>query len=118
MDNSINKRQKGREAEDRACKFLENRGYKIVCRNFTTRRGEIDIIASVSDVLCFVEVKSGKSDFLPPEMRVNFSKQRKILKTADFYISEQKPPFKNFRFDVISISGDDIEFYEDAFRGN
>jgi len=109
---------KGRLGEDAACRFLEGLGYKIVCRNFTTRFGEIDIIASMPDVLCFIEVKSGSADFLPPEMKVNFSKRKKILKTAEFYISVKNPPFENFRFDVISITGENVEFYKDAFRGN
>ncbi|MFH1352691.1 MAG: YraN family protein [bacterium] len=114
----INTKVKGRRGEDAACRFLEGRGYKIVCRNFATKFGEIDIIASLPDVLCFIEVKSGSSDFLPPEMKVNFSKRKKILKTAEFYINRVNPPFENFRFDVISITGENIKFYKDAFRGN
>lgn len=118
MGNADNKRVKGRIGENAACRFLEGLGYKIVCRNFTAKFGEIDIIASVSDVLCFIEVKSGTADFLPPEMKVNFSKRKKILKTAEFYISIKKPSFENFRFDIISITGKNVKFYKDAFRGN
>lgn len=51
-------------------------------------------------------------------MKVNFSKRKKILKTAEFYINRVNPPFENFRFDVISITGENIKFYKDAFRGN
>ncbi len=52
-------RAKGNLAEDKACKFLDENGFMIVERNFYSRFGEIDIIASKDEVLHFVEVKSG-----------------------------------------------------------
>ena len=51
-------RVKGNLAEDKACKFLDENGFMLVERNFYSRFGEIDIIASKDEVLHFVEVKS------------------------------------------------------------
>jgi putative endonuclease len=51
-------RAKGDIAEELACGFLLERGFFIVERNFYSRFGEIDIIASKDDTLHFIEVKS------------------------------------------------------------
>ncbi|MCD6412853.1 MAG: YraN family protein [Elusimicrobia bacterium] len=113
-----NRKEKGAEAENIASDFLKRRGYRILKRNFSAKTGEIDIIASKEKVLCFVEVKSASYDFLPPEMKVNFAKRKKILKTAEIFIATSKPDFEEIRFDVISVTGGRIKFYEDAFRSD
>ena len=53
----MNKRAVGNIAEENAVIFLKKNGYEIIKRNFYTRYGEIDIIASEKDVIVFVEVK-------------------------------------------------------------
>jgi len=45
--------QKGREGEKRAERFLCERGYKVVARNFRSRRGEIDIVVEKGDRIVF-----------------------------------------------------------------
>ena len=52
-------RAKGSIAEQKACDFLFDNGYTIIERNFYSRFGEIDIIATKDEVLHFIEVKSG-----------------------------------------------------------
>ena len=37
-------RKKGNDGEDTACRFLEDKGCRIIERNFRSRRGEIDIV--------------------------------------------------------------------------
>ncbi|MEJ5184947.1 MAG: YraN family protein, partial [Rectinemataceae bacterium] len=51
-------RARGRTAEEAASRLLETGGWKIVCRNFRTSRGEIDIIAERGNLLAFIEVKA------------------------------------------------------------
>ncbi|MDD5068054.1 MAG: YraN family protein [Candidatus Pacebacteria bacterium] len=48
----------GIKGEDIACKYLEKKGYRIVCRNYLKRWGEIDIVAQKDKKLYFVEVKT------------------------------------------------------------
>ena len=63
--------------------------YKILERNFTVRGGEIDIIASDSGTLVFVEVKMRKnSDFGTPAEFVTYGKQRKIIYAANCYLEK------------------------------
>ena len=52
----------GRAAEDAAAKYLEASGFRILTRNWRTRRCEIDIIAAKGHVLYFIEVKYRSSE--------------------------------------------------------
>lgn len=51
----------GSLGEDESVKFLKKEGYKIVERNFSSKAGEIDVIATENNVLVFVEVKTRSS---------------------------------------------------------
>jgi len=48
----------GKKNEKLAVGFLKRRGYRIIERNFRTRMGEVDIIATDGDTIVFVEVKA------------------------------------------------------------
>ena len=47
---------KGQIGEEVACKYLKNKKYIIIERNFRTNVGEIDIICADDGYLVFVEV--------------------------------------------------------------
>ena len=51
----------GARGEALACTLLEEKGYKIIERNFKTPIGEIDIVAREGQTLVFVEVKTRES---------------------------------------------------------
>lgn len=48
----------GKYGEDLAAKYLEDRGFSIVERNWRTAAGEIDLIARQNQKIVFVEVKT------------------------------------------------------------
>ena len=106
--------------EDQAALFLENQGLKIVERGFRCRFGEIDIIAQNSEVLVFCEVKTRRRDsFTVPQEAVSWSKQRRLIKTAGWYLN-QRFWDGELRFDVIAILAPEgreplIEWIPDAF---
>jgi len=114
--------RKGLHYEDRARRFLQDRGLRLIEKNFRSRFGEIDLIMSEGDTLCFVEVKyresldyGGAASTIPP------SKRRKLIKTALFYLTRhrqygQRPA----RFDALLIQrladgSDEIEWIKNAF---
>ena len=70
-------RQKGNLAEDTACGFLYDNGFTIIERNFYSRFGEIDIIATKDEVFHFIEVKSGKATLSKKQRRVRDAVQDK-----------------------------------------
>lgn len=110
------KRQKGNEAEEMAVSFLKDKGYKILKRNYTSKTGEIDIIAQKGKALAFVEVKARASDaFGGAVMAVNKTKQQKITKTAINYIKENKPVFDSLMFDIIAVTDGKLEHIQNAF---
>ena len=53
---------RGEWGEAQAAAFLAQKGGRILARNYRTRFGELDIIAELSGVLLFVEVKTRKND--------------------------------------------------------
>lgn len=113
----MNNRKIGNENEERACKYLEGLGIKILDRNFYTRQGETDIVALDNDILCFIEVKYRKnvrSGYA--EEAVTFSKMVKICRNARYYIySHSKYTDSQIRFDVLAMDDESIRYYKDAF---
>ena len=113
-----NKRQQGKDYEELAVKYLKDKGYFIIERNFQVRQAEIDIIARYESTIVFVEVKyrTNASSGHPLEA-VTVSKQKKICKAALFYMNKNKisPDNTPIRFDVIGILGDEITHIENEF---
>jgi putative endonuclease len=100
-------RAKGNIAEDKAVLFLEERGYFIAERNFYSRFGEIDIIATKDDVLHFVEVKSGE-DYELAVQNITPSKISKLIKTAHVYMKKNSLDC-DFTLDAIIVTPQDIK---------
>jgi putative endonuclease len=107
--------QTGLNGENAAAKYLVNKGYEILERNYRYSRAEIDLVMKKGNWLVFVEVKTrSRSDFGFPEEFVDKEKEENILMAAEHYI------FKinwqgNVRYDIISILNNDIAHFEDAF---
>lgn len=110
----------GINGEQIAADFLQNKGYKVIFRNWRTGKKEVDIIAEKDNMLIFAEVKTrSRADLLFPEEAVNRKKQDHIRAAAAVFSAEH-PQFPNIRFDIISIlmSGDtarEIVHFEEAF---
>jgi len=130
--------EKGKLAEDIACRWLESKGLVIVERNWRHHHLEIDIIAegpllepdgkirpsangvSVPDsFIHIVEVRSRSSSFVEPEETVDMKKQRHIVCAADAYIRRSRTR-KEVVFDIMGVvfleNGFRTAFYPDAFR--
>lgn len=98
----------GKSGEKIALRYLEDKKYRILARNFRLFRGEIDIIALDRKTLVFVEVKTRKStDFGMPEESVTPSKQEQIRKIAQGFLTKNNLNETECRFDVISLIFDE-----------
>jgi putative endonuclease len=109
----------GKKGENLAIEHLENKGFKILHRNWKSGRRELDIVAETNDYIVFVEVKTRMDDYrVHPRQAVTSEKQKSIIYAAESYIRKYNIE-KESRFDVISIisSGKttEIEHVEDAF---
>lgn len=116
--------------EDIAGKYLQDKGYQILDRNYSFRlpgdlqRGEIDIVAKKGDVISFIEVKTLEGPyFIGPEEKVNFAKQKKLRITAESWLLKKKIPLNSkWQVDVIAIEIDSgkkvkINHFENAVEG-
>lgn len=116
----MNNRNLGKSGEALAAQLLRDKGYDVLCLNYSVRQGEIDIIAKDGSYLVFTEVKYRHSALSGhPLEAVTPQKQRTICKVARFYMNEHGlDPFNTLiRFDVISILGEnEIEHLTDAFQ--
>ena len=95
----------GKKGENRAALYLRLHGYSILHRNFHSRFGEIDIVAKRGDTIAFVEVKArGDNAISSPAAAVDIYKQKKLIKTAQYYLLCKNIDDCNLRFDVIEVS--------------
>ena len=111
-------RKKGDAGEGVALRYLKKCGYRILERNYKNRIGELDIIAKKDNVVIFVEVKSQDirdirygpaGERLYPERSVDWRKQRKLIKTAEYYLLEKDcDEDTNWQIDVIGVDLDEL----------
>ena len=94
---------RGKVAQQSAERYLVDRDYQIVGRNWTCKAGEIDLIGIHDGVLCFIEVKArANSEYGPAIAAVTRGKQRRIARVAALLLAQsgyQGP----CRFDVIGL---------------
>ena len=86
MERGRNTRRTGQKYEEMAVDYLQDRGYRILERNYFCPYGEIDVIARYGEYLVFVEVKyRGSSAYGSPWDAVDGRKQRRISRAALSY---------------------------------
>ncbi len=100
----------GLKGEDKAQNFLIKQGFTIMERNFHSKFGEIDIIASKDEILHFIEVKSTDKDY-EASYRLDNKKYQKILKTINFYLLK-KGLNSDFQVDLLCIYKNKTDFRE------
>ena len=108
----------GEIGEEIACKYLINKGFTVIERNFTRKAGEIDIVARKGNEIQFFEVKSASldesrrvsretsnnpvsSDFAKatldvsretfrPEENMTFAKMKKLSRVTQIFFTEHR----------------------------
>jgi Holliday junction resolvase-like predicted endonuclease len=117
-------RKLGDLGEKIAGKWLEDRGFKIIDRNYLKKWGEIDLIAKKGSVMRFIEVKSiscdlsaqtgnlneigqalenGRgSDNYRPEDNVHPKKLQRLFRTIETYLAENDEEGE-WQLDVVTV---------------
>lgn len=111
----------GKYGEDLAQKELEDQGYSILERNYSTYFGEIDIIAIKDQRYVFVEVKTKSSlSYGRPEEMIGRKKKQKLLNLAKSYLQENRLEDVDWQIDVIAIVASrnkfEINHYQNAIK--
>lgn len=107
----------GAAAEQRAQEFLRKQGLKFIMRNYRCKLGEIDLIMQDAEELVFVEVRTRTHIHYGDALEsVSQSKQQKIMRTSLHFLQQRNWLDKiNWRFDVIGISENQLEWIKNAF---
>ena len=116
-----NERNLGRWGEERAHRWLRSHGFTVVARNWRPPQGggEIDLIAWEKETLVFVEVKARTSDdSSAPERGISQDKMLALRRAARDYIRRAGAEDKLIRFDVITFTGEALQYFRDAFSLN
>ena len=111
-----NLRRIGAAAEDQAADYLIDQGYTIVTRRWSTRGGELDLVALDGDVLVYIEVKARSGHWSKPEEAVSEVKIKRFLVAVERYALETDQLDRASRYDVIAIDDQGLRHYPDAFR--
>ena len=110
----------GKRGEELAARYLIDRDYSILERNWRDDHREIDIIAEFAGEIVFVEVKTRSSEaIITARDAVDQSKQELIIKAAEAYM-RKKRLWNPWRYDIITIVGKtppyQLHHYRYAFR--
>lgn len=105
----------GSLGEELGCRYLKQKGYKILetnyCNTFGRRLGEIDIVAQKGKEIIFVEVKTRyapRHDDLVPEANITPAKLHKLERIARHYLREKRRESAAYHFDALSIIYNEI----------
>ena len=96
---------KGAWGESKAADYLKQHGHRILEINYRCRLGEIDIVSIKDRRLNFVEVKlRTQTRYGRPEEAVGYSKQRKLVRLASWYIqAHPRLSYDSISFDVVAL---------------
>jgi len=126
----MNKDEYGKFGENLAIKYLKKQGYKILVTNYSSKVGEVDIIAietkkarkkqanyhalpkeiKKEDKLVFVEVKSRKTaGKIRPSDAVGEKKRNHYNSVASsFRLYNPKFASLSYRYDIIEVVGEEV----------
>lgn len=104
----------GQAAEEKAAKYLQQHGLRIVARNWQCRTGEIDIIARDGETLVFVEVRQRASNkFGGAAASISAAKRSKLIATAQMYL-QTLAAMPACRFDALCFEGEQLEWLKNC----
>ena len=120
----------GEAGEEWVADLYRKNGHEIIARNYALfgqkQFGEIDIVASKTNRICIVEVKTRRSErFMPLEDTINFKKQTVLRRMAYLYL-QQNPQYKdwNIQIDIAAVLMDpfdnsvkSVKLIENAIEG-
>lgn len=119
MAQPTEKQRIGALGEGIAAKYLENKGFAVIGRNYLRKCGEIDIIAKKGKILHFIEVKSvsressvgtgagdvsRETDDHRPEDNIHPAKLKRLARTIEVYLLDKFPASEpKWQFDAITV---------------
>ena len=95
----------GKWGEDLAARYLQQRGYVVVERDWRLGHRDIDIVALDGDTAVFVEVKTRRNRmFGEPEDAIDYRKRQSLLAAINQYVRMRRINCE-IRFDIVTVVG-------------
>ena len=112
----LSNRARGQWGEDLAVRHYLRLGHQVVDRNWRSPTGELDLVLLDGATYVFSEVKARRTaDFGPASAAVTVAKQRRIRQLAVEWLRANDVRADSIRFDVVAITGTQLELIADAF---
>jgi putative endonuclease len=112
----LSNRARGQWGEDLAVRHYLRSGYRVLDRNWRSPTGELDLVLFDGSTYVFSEVKARRTaDFGPASAAVTVAKQRRIRQLAVEWLRAHDVHAHSIRFDVVAITGTDLELIAGAF---
>lgn len=105
----------GLQAEQKARRYLENKGLQFVTQNFRCKAGEIDLVMRSGDEWVFVEVKFRQNNYYGTAAEYfTRSKATKVKRAIAqyFLMSGHNSEHTAHRIDLVAIDGDEIQWLQ------
>jgi putative endonuclease len=112
----LSNRARGKWGEDLAARHYRHLGYEVLDRNWRSPTGELDLVLFDGSTYVFSEVKARRTaEFGPASAAVTVTKQRRIRQLAVEWLRVHDVYARSIRFDVVAITGAELELITDAF---
>lgn len=94
----------GRRGEDLAAAYLTEQGLVVLSRNWRSREGELDLVATDGRCLVVCEVKTrSTSDFGDPAEFVTATKMTRVRRATYAWLRRYRVGWCEVRFDVLAV---------------
>jgi len=120
MSKILPTKRRGDLGEEAAARYLEQRGFRVLDRNWRYRQWELDLVCRDGDTIVFVEVKTRAATTMgTPADALTSRKQARLVKVASQYLSKKSLWDEPCRFDLAAVidTGEsmNVEHIENAF---
>ncbi|MGH8443421.1 MAG: YraN family protein [Nevskiaceae bacterium] len=107
----------GSAAEDQALRFLQQRGLKLLARNWRCKLGELDLVMQDGDTVAVVEVRSrARTDRGTAAETVDRRKQARLVRATQLWLARQPHLAEQpLRFDLVTLDAGELEWRQEAF---
>lgn len=107
----------GAMGESLAAAWYEDRGYRLLARNWRGPSGELDLVVRRDRLVVFCEVKTRATPaFGSPALAVGPDKQRRLRRLAvEFLAAHPQGGVADLRFDVAAVVAGEVELIPAAF---
>ena len=103
----MDRAETGRRGERAAARYYIRQGCTLLAHNYAIRQGELDLVLKDPEgtiIVCEVKTRTNPQSVCRPAQSVTKAKQRRIIRTAAFYLQQTGQSECLVRFDVAEVT--------------